>query len=125
MKSEMPLSLRARPGQRVCLTLAVVSLTLIPVWGQGGSSSDPDVEHRVDLILGQMTNEEKIDLLSGTNVFDVRGIPRLKLPLAGTADGPFGVRNDGPATVMAGGISLAASWNPELAQQVGREIGRD
>jgi beta-glucosidase len=47
------------------------------------------------------------------------------LPMLGAADGPYGVRNDGPATVMAGGIALAATWNPELAQQVGKQIGRD
>lgn len=41
------------------------------------------------------------------------------------ADGPIGVRNYGPATTMAGGIALAASWNPALAERVGTEIGRD
>src|SRR5207248_2468374 len=47
-------------------------------------------------------------------------LPRLKM-----ADGPLGVRNYGPATTMAGGISLAATWDPELAERVGAEIGRD
>ena len=41
------------------------------------------------------------------------------------ADGPVGVRNGGPATAMAGGISLAASWDAALAERVGAEIGRD
>jgi len=41
------------------------------------------------------------------------------------ADGPVGVRNFGPATSMAGGVGLAATWNPELAQRVGTELGRD
>ena len=41
------------------------------------------------------------------------------------ADGPLGVRNDGPATTMAAGIALAATWNPDLAERVGKEIGRD
>src|SRR5438045_2002349 len=41
------------------------------------------------------------------------------------ADGPMGVRNVGPATVMADGIGLAATWNLELAERVGGEIGRD
>src|SRR5205807_4300386 len=30
-----------------------------------------------------------------------------------------------PATTMAGGIALAATWNSELAEKVGTEIGRD
>src|SRR5438477_725410 len=41
------------------------------------------------------------------------------------ADGPLGVRNYGPATAMAGGISLAATWDTALADRVGAEIGRD
>ena len=41
------------------------------------------------------------------------------------ADGPIGVRNFGPATAMAGGIALAATWNPALAERVGAELGRD
>jgi beta-glucosidase len=84
-----------------------------------------DNEATIHALLGRMSLEEKIDLLSGTHFFDVRGLPRLGLPELHTADGPFGVRNDGPATVMAGGIGLAATWNEELAAQVGAQIGRD
>jgi beta-glucosidase len=83
------------------------------------------VESRVESILKQMTLEEKIDLLSGTDGFFVRDIPRLKVPRLKMADGPLGVRNFGPATAMAGGIGLAATWNPQLAERVGTEIGRD
>jgi beta-glucosidase len=84
-----------------------------------------DVESRVQRILGQMTLEEKIDMLGGVDDFFVRGLPRLGLPRLKMADGPLGVRNYGPATTMAGGIALAATWNPELAERVGSEIGRD
>jgi beta-glucosidase len=94
-------------------------------WGQAPVSDTPEVEKRVSLILSQMTTEEKIDLLGGINFFDVHGISRLKLPVLGTADGPVGVRNDGPATVMAGGIGLAATWDTDLAKSVGAQIGRD
>ena len=72
-----------------------------------------------------MTLEQKIDLLGGINTFDVRGYPEFGLPLLHTADGPIGVRNDGPATVMAGGISLASTWDQSLAEKVGVQIGRD
>jgi beta-glucosidase len=47
------------------------------------------------------------------------------LPRLATADGPVGVRNDGPATTMAAGIALAATWDTQLAQRVGHELGRD
>jgi len=84
-----------------------------------------DVESRVQRILSQMTLEEKIDMLGGVDSFFVRGVPRLGVPRLKMADGPLGVRNYGPATTMAGGIALAATWNPELAERVGTEIGRD
>jgi beta-glucosidase len=72
-----------------------------------------------------MTLEEKIDLLGGVDGFFIRDVSRLKLPRFRMADGPIGVRNFGPATAMAGGIGLAATWNPSLAERVGAEIGRD
>jgi beta-glucosidase len=121
----MALRGRAWSSRKLSFLFVALSLTQTPAWSQNPAPSDSEVESRVDSILGQMTNEEKIDLLSGINFFDVRGIPRLNLPVTSTADGPIGVRNDGPATVMAGGISLAATWNTDLARQVGQEIGRD
>ncbi len=72
-----------------------------------------------------MTLEEKIDLLGGVDGYYVRGIPSLGLPRLKTADGPMGVRNYGPATAMPGGINLAATWDPALAEEVGQQIGRD
>ncbi|HLJ89590.1 MAG TPA: glycoside hydrolase family 3 C-terminal domain-containing protein [Candidatus Angelobacter sp.] len=83
------------------------------------------VEHRVDSLVAQMTLEEKIDMLGGVDDFFVRGLPRLGIPRFKMADGPLGVRNYGPATTMAAGIALAATWDTELARRVGGEIGRD
>ncbi len=64
-------------------------------------------------------------MLGGVDGFFIRGIPRLGLPPLKMADGPLGVRNFGPATAIAGGIALAATWNPTLAERVGTELGRD
>jgi beta-glucosidase len=89
------------------------------------SSSDAAVDRRVEALLSQMTIEEKIDMLGGVDGFFIRGIPRLGLPPLKMADGPLGVRNFGPATAMAGGIALAATWNPNLAERMGVELGRD
>jgi len=84
-----------------------------------------DTDARVNSILSQLTLEEKIDLLGGVDGFFIRDVPRLKLPRFKMADGPIGVRNFGPATAMAAGIGLTATWNPVLAERVGTEIGRD
>lgn len=87
--------------------------------------SSGDVERRVDSILSRMTLEEKIDLLGGVDGFFIRDILRLNWPRLKMADGPLGVRNFGPATAFAGGVTLAATWNPALAERVGAELGRD
>src|SRR5260221_11765591 len=93
--------------------------------GQMSSSPRPNLEDKINSILQKMTLEEKIDLLGGTDGFYARGIPRLGLTRLKMADGPIGIRNFGPATAMAGGIALAATWNLSLAERVGTEIGRD
>src|SRR6267142_4374328 len=110
---------------KIAAAAAMFVLFCLCSHGQSISSSQTEIEARVDSILGQMTIEEKIDLLGGVDGFYVRGIPRLGVPRFKMADGPLGVRNFGPATTMAGGIGLAATWNPALAEQVGTEIGRD
>jgi beta-glucosidase len=84
-----------------------------------------EIDRRVEDLLSQMTLEEKIDLIGGVDSFFIRGVPRLGVRRLKMADGPIGVRNYGPATTMAGGIALAATWNPALAERVGTEIGRD
>src|SRR5207248_4614087 len=103
--------------------LAAVIFLLCSAFAQAPAPAN--VEQRVNSILGQMTLEEKIDYIGGVDGFFVRDIPRLHLPRFKMADGPIGVRNFGPATAMAGGISLAATWDPALAERVGTEIGRD
>jgi beta-glucosidase len=99
----------------------LVSQGFVPLLGQTTVS----VDERVESLLSQMTLEEKIDLLGGVDDMFVRGVPRLGVPRLKMADGPFGVRHYGPSTAMPGGIGLAATWNPTLAEEVGREIARD
>src|ERR1044071_7199645 len=93
--------------------------------GQPSPTGSAEADRRAQSILNQMTLEEKVDLIGGVDDFYLRGVPRLGVPRLKMADGPLGVRNDGPATAQAAGNPLAATWNPDLAEQVGREIGRD
>ncbi|MCL2659857.1 MAG: glycoside hydrolase family 3 C-terminal domain-containing protein, partial [Acidobacteriaceae bacterium] len=81
---------------------------------------------RVDAIIAKMTLEEKIDYIGGTG-FAVRAMPRLGLPAFEMSDGPVGTRsNEGhPSTTYAAGIGLAASWDRDLAREIGAGIGRD
>jgi beta-glucosidase len=103
---------------RIVIIAAVVLLSVTGA-AQSGAGA------RAEAILKRMTTEEKIDLIGGVDDFFIRAIPRVGIPRLKMADGPIGVRNFGPATTMAGGISLAATWNPALAERVGTQIGRD
>ncbi len=117
--------LTRKSGQRVIRVIATLFLIVAQAVAQSVSSAPADVERRVDSVLSQMTLEEKLDMIGGTDGFFIRDLPRLGLPRLKMADGPMGVRNFGPATAMPGGIALAATWNPDLAERVGTEIGHD
>lgn len=105
--------------------LTLLSANVIPALAQAPAPDAATIERRVESLLSKVTIEEKIDLIGGTDGFFIRGIPRLGLPRLKMADGPMGVRNFGPATAMAAGIGLAATWNTMLAERVGTELGRD
>jgi len=92
-------------------------------WSQAQTSST-DVDARVDSLLKKLSLEEKIDLIGGVDAFYIRANEKIGLPRLKMADGPVGVRNYGPATVF-GGVGLAATWDPELAEKVGATIGQD
>ena len=104
--------------KRISFALILLSLSI-----QVLAQAKPDP--RVESFIQKMTLEEKIDYIGGYEDFYIRAVPRIGLPAFKMADGPIGVRNYGPATTMAGGISLAASWNPALAEKIGIQIGRD
>ena len=112
-------------GRRAACLLLLVLLVGMQAPVRSGSSVDSDADRRAEAILAKMTLEEKIDFLGGTDGFFVRAMPDLGVPPLRMADGPMGVRNFGPATAMAAGINLAATWDPALAERVGTQIGRD
>src|SRR5579884_412941 len=111
--------------RKLTSTLAVLLAVVSFSFAQPPAPSTPELEQKVNDIVSKMTLEQKIDMIGGINSFDVRAYPEFHLPLLRMADGPIGVRNDGPATAMAGGISLASTWDPQLARRVGEQIGRD
>jgi beta-glucosidase len=89
------------------------------------SNAQPDVESRVDSILGKMTLEEKIEIIGGINDFYTRPIPRLGIPALKMSDGPIGVHDYGLTTAYPAGIALAASWDTDLARRFGIAMGND
>jgi beta-glucosidase len=104
-------------------------------------SLSPD--KRADLLIEQMTLEEKIALVHGTDVWSlypgpakwlggagfVPGTPRLGIPDLQMTDGRSGVANTGRrgryATALPSALAAAASWDPKVAYQYGALVGKE
>ncbi len=117
----------SRFGRALFTLLAALlagSFVGISVPAQSGSPRSAE-DARAEAILAKMSLEQKIDYIGGVDNFDIRAMPDLGVPALRMADGPIGVRNGGPATAMAGGINLAGTFDTDLAQRVGVQIGRD
>lgn len=83
------------------------------------------IEARVQSLMAQMTVPEKIGLIAGTATMRTGSLPRLGIPAFYTSDGPLGAHLISPSTAYAAGINLAATWDTELAREIGLQIGRD
>ena len=84
------------------------------------------VEERLDDLVGRMTLDEKIFTL--TSGFDYHGCPRLGVGDVRCADGPLGVASwglRGRGTAFPASIILAASWDKELARELGEAFARE
>lgn len=86
-------------------------------------NSSLTVEERVNDLFARLTLDEKIDLLGGTG-FATKKVERLGIPELRMTDGPVGARWN-PSTAFPVSIAMAATWNPEMINQVGGGIGRE
>jgi len=105
-----------------------------------------DADARADLMIHEMTLDEKIQLVHGAGWGVLRagapvatghnggagfvpGIARLHLPDINLADSAVGVRMAAPesryATLLPSVIGMAASWDPDAAFLYGSVIGRE
>src|SRR5580704_3007163 len=116
--------MKATSGVR-SFAIAIVLLSIAQFGFPQAASSKPDVEKRVDSLLGQMTIDEKVEMIGGINDFYTRPIPRLGIPSLKMSDGPMGVHDYGLTTAYPAGIALAASWDVSLAQRFGKAMGMD
>src|ERR1700728_5123468 len=108
------------------------------------ASLSPD--ERADLVLKEMTLDEKIALLHGVgmptddpvtpeNAASNRGVgyavgvPRLGIPGIDMSDAAYGVRSSGVngryATALPANVAAAASWDPDAAYEYGKLIGTE
>ncbi len=120
------LALLSPVAEKLLLAQPGGSGPVLPSAGLSGPVPDsPEIEARAQAMVAQMTLEQKISLLGGTDNMFTQAIPSVDLPRFKMSDGPLGVRTWGPTTAYAGGAALAATWDPMLARQVGEGLGRD
>src|SRR6266568_4434768 len=87
----------------------------------------PDVEE----LLGQMTVQEKVAMLAGTNMWYTVPVERLGIPSLKMSDGPNGARGAGgftggvKAACFPAEISLASTWNTDLVERVGLALAHE
>ncbi len=66
-------------------------------------------------------------MVHGLDAWVITGCERLGIPDWCVSDGPVGARGRtvGPGLVVPGPSALAATWNPDLVEQVGRALGNE
>ncbi len=91
-------------------------------------SAMPRTNADIDALLDQMTTEEMVGLLGGSDIWHTTPVERLGVPRLRVTDGPAGARGtsftNGPASVnVPCGTALAATWNPTLVEEIGHLLG--
>ena len=85
----------------------------------------------IDAAIGALTLEDKCELLAGQTNWRTRAFPEAGIPQIKTSDGPNGVRGEGhggsgvPGVVVPSGITLGATWDPGLVEEIGDLLGRE
>src|SRR5262252_1574341 len=142
--------------------LLVVLITVISLFERGQAlahGQNPSVnrpwmdktlspDRRADLVLQEMTLDEKIALLHGNGMPGwprsvpgsnpnlgnggagfVLGVPRLGIPIIQMSDAAYGVRssamNGRYSTALPSNLASASSWDPQAACAYGSLIGRE
>ena len=90
-----------------------------------------------ELLLKNLTLEEKCALLSGAETFKTRGMPKHGIPQIWLSDGPHGLRKQAgesdhlglnpsvPATCFPTASAVANSWDAALGEEIGAALGEE
>lgn len=95
-------------------------------------------KQQLETMLEQLTLQEKIDMIHGSELFSTKGVERLGIPPFRTSDGPMGVRKDfhkdnwaeiaqsyDYTSYLPSNTALTATWNRELAYETGQILGKE
>ena len=156
----MKINLPNRASLALAATLALIAM-LAPVFGRHRLHRQADAQaqthpwmndarlspdERADLVLKEMTLDEKIDLVHGNGMPGwgpprpnahlgnggagfVLGVPRLGIPMIQMSDAAYGVRSSAEngrySTALPSNLAAAASWDVQAACEYGTLIGRE
>src|SRR5260221_11619158 len=126
-----------------CLVPILFAAVLNVAQAQSSASLPPyrtpglPVEHGVQDLLGRMTLQEKVAMLSGATWMQTVPNERLGIPSIKMADGPLGIRTwSGPSsqtnpaitvntTAFPAGVAMAATWDTDLVHREGQAIAQE
>ncbi|MGH4035749.1 beta-glucosidase [Actinomycetota bacterium Odt1-20B] len=119
-------------GGAITVAAAAIAGVSAPSYAAARTRQGPGAGPRVEALIGKLTLDEKISLLHGGTdpkglgqAGYVAGVPRLGIPELRLADGPAGVRVTAHATALPAPVLLASAFDPRLAREYGRVIGRE
>ncbi|HWE86878.1 MAG TPA: glycoside hydrolase family 3 C-terminal domain-containing protein [Terracidiphilus sp.] len=143
-----------KSGSYLLLTV-IVALAFIPSASTAAAQNNDrpwmnprlSPEERADLVLKQLTLDEKLALLHGNGMAHapqwqmplsplsnggagyVEGVKRLGIPPLVISDAGYGVRDSGAngrySTAMPSSLGAAASWDPDSACEFGTVVGKE
>ena len=91
-----------------------------------------EADKKAQILLNKMTLEEKLQLISGHNIFYIKGFDKLGIPQLYMADATGGIhlrkeqnQDLDKSVAFPAPVALAATWNKTLAYDMAQAIGEE
>ncbi|MFK8024054.1 MAG: beta-glucosidase [Ilumatobacter sp.] len=85
----------------------------------------------IDAALDALSLDQKCRLVAGQTNWRTKAYPEAGIPQLKMSDGPTGIRGEGhgssgtPGVAVPAGITLGASWDPDLLGEIGDLLGKE
>jgi beta-glucosidase len=100
------------------ILLGCVLAAAMQAAAQAPAPDSPAIEAKAQAMAAKLTLEQKIELIGGMDDMYTHAMPSIGLPRLKMSDASVGVRTWGPTTAYAGGVALAATWDPAFARKL-------
>ena len=79
---------------------------------------------RIESLIGELTLEEKVSILSGSSAWHTTAVPRLNIPRVKMTDGPIGARGDSvsgaTSACFPSASCLSSSWDKDNIENIAK-----